>query len=46
MTRDKKSSGGLTFVLAGPDGLGQVDDPPASALRAAFAAVGVEVGEE
>jgi 3-dehydroquinate synthase len=42
MSRDKKSSGGLTFVLAGPHGLEQVDDPPTSALRAAFAAVGVE----
>jgi 5-deoxy-5-amino-3-dehydroquinate synthase len=41
MTRDKKSSGGLTFVLAGPDGLGPVDDPSPAALRAAFAAVGV-----
>jgi 5-deoxy-5-amino-3-dehydroquinate synthase len=44
MTRDKKSSGGLTFVLAGADGLGAVDDPPPAALRVAFAAVGV--GEE
>jgi 3-dehydroquinate synthase len=42
MTRDKKSTGGLTFVLAGPDGLGTVDDPSPAALRAAFAAVGVE----
>jgi 3-dehydroquinate synthase len=42
MARDKKSSGGLTFVLAGDDGLGVVDDPAPAALRAAFAAVGVE----
>jgi len=41
MARDKKSSGGLTFVLAGADGLGAVDDPDPSALRAAFAVVGV-----
>jgi 3-dehydroquinate synthase len=44
MTRDKKSSGGLTFVLAGPDGLGAVEDPGPSALRSAFAAVGVDGG--
>jgi 5-deoxy-5-amino-3-dehydroquinate synthase len=44
MQRDKKSSGGLTFVLAGPDGLGTVDDPEPAALRAAFAAVGVTEG--
>jgi 5-deoxy-5-amino-3-dehydroquinate synthase len=44
MARDKKSSGGLTFVLAGADGLGRVDDPPPAALRAAFAAVGVAPG--
>lgn len=41
MRRDKKSTGGLTFVLPGPDGLSVVDDPPAAALDAAFAAVGV-----
>jgi hypothetical protein len=29
-------------VLAGPEALATVDDPPAPALRAAFAAVGVE----
>jgi 3-dehydroquinate synthase len=45
MRRDKKSSGGLTFVLAGADGLGVVDDPAPTALRAAFAAVGVEEGD-
>jgi 3-dehydroquinate synthase len=41
MRRDKKSGGGLTFVLPGPDGIQRVDDPPAGALAAAFAAVGV-----
>ncbi|MCU1426936.1 MAG: 3-dehydroquinate synthase [Actinomycetia bacterium] len=44
MARDKKSSGGLTFVLAGANGLDVVDDPPPVALRAAFAAVGVTEG--
>ena len=43
MRRDKKSAGGLTFVLLGPDGIERVDDPPAAALDAALAAVGVEV---
>jgi 5-deoxy-5-amino-3-dehydroquinate synthase len=42
MRRDKKARGGLTFVLAGPEGLATVDDPPAPALTAAFRAVGVE----
>jgi 5-deoxy-5-amino-3-dehydroquinate synthase len=42
MARDKKSHGGLSFVLAGPRGLELVDDPPAPALRHAFKAVGVE----
>lgn len=41
MRRDKKSTGGLTFVLDGPDGVGRVDDPPAEARAQAFAAVGV-----
>jgi 5-deoxy-5-amino-3-dehydroquinate synthase len=41
MRRDKKSVGGLTFVLAGPHGLERVDDPDARALEAAFSAVGV-----
>jgi 3-dehydroquinate synthase len=45
MARDKKSTGGLTFVLAGPDGLGTVDDPPAPALHRALAAVGVTGGD-
>ena len=42
MRRDKKARGGLTFVVLGPDGLEQVDDPPAPALDAAFAAVGID----
>ena len=42
MRRDKKAAGGLTFVLQGPHGLERVDDPPESALRAAFAAVGID----
>jgi 5-deoxy-5-amino-3-dehydroquinate synthase len=42
MRRDKKSAGGLTFVLQGPNGLERVDDPPESALHTAFAAVGIE----
>lgn len=41
MRRDKKASGGLTFVLPGPDGLEPVDDPPPHALAQAFAAVGI-----
>jgi 3-dehydroquinate synthetase len=41
MRRDKKSVGGLTFVLPGPLGLETVHDPDARALDAAFAAVGV-----
>jgi 3-dehydroquinate synthase len=43
MRRDKKASGGLTFVLRGPDGLEVVEDPPAPALDHAFRAVGVDV---
>jgi 5-deoxy-5-amino-3-dehydroquinate synthase len=42
MRRDKKSRGGLTFVLPGARGLERVDDPPAPALEHAFRAVGVE----
>jgi 3-dehydroquinate synthetase len=43
MQRDKKASGGLTFVLPGPSGtLELVDDPPAAALTAAFAAVAID----
>jgi 3-dehydroquinate synthase len=41
MRRDKKASGGLTFVLPGPDGIERVDDPPEHALRYAFASVGI-----
>jgi 3-dehydroquinate synthetase len=40
MLRDKKASGGLTFVLPGPDGLELVDDPPPAALRYAFQSIG------
>lgn len=42
MRRDKKSRGGLTFVLPGPDGLDVVDDPDPRAIDVAFAAVGVQ----
>jgi 3-dehydroquinate synthase len=41
MARDKKSAGGLTFVLAGPSGIEKVDDPDPAALRKAFAVVGI-----
>ena len=43
MRRDKKASGGLTFVLPAPGAgpLERVDDPPAAALERAFAAVGI-----
>jgi 3-dehydroquinate synthetase len=42
MARDKKSGGGLTFMLAGPSGIERVDDPDPAAVRKALAAVGVE----
>jgi len=44
MRRDKKASGGLTFVLPAPGGgpLERVDDPPAAAVDRALAEVGVE----
>jgi hypothetical protein len=42
MRRDKKASGGLTFVLDGPEGVGRVDDPEPEALARAFAAVGID----
>lgn len=42
MARDKKSGGGLTFVLDGPNGIERVDDPSRAALDQAFAAIGVE----
>jgi 3-dehydroquinate synthetase len=41
MRRDKKSVGGLTFVLPGVAGLETVHDPDARAISAAFRAVGV-----
>jgi len=43
MRRDKKSAGGLTFVLPAPGGgpLERVDDPPPAAVEYALAAVGV-----
>jgi 3-dehydroquinate synthetase len=41
MRRDKKASGGLTFVLPGDGGIERVDDPPEHALRYAFASVGI-----
>ncbi len=43
MQRDKKSAGGLTFVLDGPSGIERVDDPNPAALDKALAAIGVEV---
>jgi 3-dehydroquinate synthase len=42
MARDKKSGGGLTFMLAGPNGIERVDDPDPAAIRKALAAVGIE----
>ena len=41
MRRDKKSLGGLTFVLPGGDGLETVHDPDSRAISAALRAVGV-----
>jgi 5-deoxy-5-amino-3-dehydroquinate synthase len=41
MRRDKKSGGGLTFVLDGPRGIERVDDPEPAAVNKAFAAIGV-----
>jgi 5-deoxy-5-amino-3-dehydroquinate synthase len=41
MRRDKKASGGLTFVLPGPNGIEAVEDPPEPALRYAFTSVGI-----
>jgi hypothetical protein len=45
MHRDKKASGGLTFVLAGAadGGVERVDDPPPAALEAALTAIGVPI---
>jgi len=42
MSRDKKSGGALTFVLAGPSGIERVDDPDPAAVHKALASVGVE----
>jgi 3-dehydroquinate synthase len=41
MGRDKKSDGGLTFVLPGPNGVERVADPDRAAIDKAFAAIGV-----
>lgn len=41
MARDKKSGGGLTFVLDGPSGIERVDDPDPLAVNKALAAIGV-----
>ena len=42
MGRDKKSGGGLTFMLAGPGGIERVDEPDPAAVRKALAAIGIE----
>jgi 5-deoxy-5-amino-3-dehydroquinate synthase len=42
MARDKKSEGGLTFVLDGPNGIERVNDPDPDAVSKAFAAIRVE----
>jgi 3-dehydroquinate synthase len=42
MRRDKKATGGLTFVLPGANGLEIVHDPDPRAISVAFRAVGVE----
>jgi len=42
MARDKKSGGGLTFVLDGPNGIERVVDPDPGAVRKALAAIRVE----
>jgi 3-dehydroquinate synthetase len=42
MARDKKSAGGLTFMLSGPSGIERVDNPDPAAVRKALAAVGIE----
>jgi 5-deoxy-5-amino-3-dehydroquinate synthase len=43
MARDKKSAGGLTFVLDGPSGIERVSDPDPLAVNKAFAAIGVRI---
>ena len=42
MGRVKKSAGGLTFVLDGPNGIERVDDPDPGAVRKALASIRVE----
>lgn len=44
MRRDKKASGGLTFVVPGANGLELVEDPSADAVATALRAVGVGTG--
>ena len=44
MARDKKSKGGLTFVLPGVAGLERVDDPSRAAIEHALRSVGVGMG--
>jgi 5-deoxy-5-amino-3-dehydroquinate synthase len=41
MQRDKKASGGITFVLPGANGIEAIDDPPRPALDRAFRSVGI-----
>jgi 3-dehydroquinate synthase len=41
MRGDKKAEGGLTFMLAGPDGIERVDDPDPAAVSKALAQVGL-----
>jgi 3-dehydroquinate synthase len=41
MSRDKKSKGGVTFVLPGSRGLERVDNPPRAAVEHALESVGV-----
>lgn len=43
MARDKKSAGGLTFVLDGPSGIERVDAPDPAAVNKALAAIGVQL---
>jgi 3-dehydroquinate synthase len=45
MRRDKKASGGLTFMLPGPNGIERVDDPDPTAVAKALALVGIGDGE-
>jgi 3-dehydroquinate synthase len=41
MRRDKKATGGLTFMLPGPNGIERIDDPDPAAVAKALAAVGI-----